>query len=143
MKKYRFPLATVLRVRKIEEERAKAELLRANRETQEATLVLDNRTRHLRALPSAAEQDAAPELHDLHHRGMIAAASASFAASAVIARQAAAAARRSEWADAQMRVAALERLDERMQTHHQLEASRAEQNVVDDLVAARARRTIG
>ncbi|MFZ4583724.1 MAG: hypothetical protein ACOYNI_00665 [Acidimicrobiia bacterium] len=143
MKKYRFPLATVLRVRRIEEERAKAELLRANRETHDAEVVVETRTQHLRALPTPADADSPGALRGQHDQGMIAAASASFAASALVAKRAAAAARRSEWADAQMRVNALERLDDRMREGHAVEVVRAEQNVIDDLVAARARRTIG
>ncbi len=49
------------------------------------------------------------------------------------------AARRAEWADAAMRVAALERLDERRRNAHRREALRDEIVTADDLVTSRRR----
>lgn len=141
MKKYKFRLGTVLRVRKIEEDRAKAELLVANREVAEAEAVADERRRHLRSVPDLGS-GSSEEFLASRDRVLVAAASASFAADAVAARRAAAAAKRARWAEAQMRVNALDRLDDRMRAAHGIDAARAEQNVIDDLVAARARREV-
>ena len=46
-------------------------------------------------------------------------------------------ARRAEWTAARQRVAALERLEARRRDEHAIEARRAEDRLVDDLVVAR------
>ena len=45
--------------------------------------------------------------------------------------------RRADWAAARQRVAALERLEARRRDEHTIEARRAEDRLVDDLVVAR------
>ena len=54
MKKYKFRLDTVMRVRRTEEDLAKAELARANARVAEAVAVVDARLTHYASLPIAA-----------------------------------------------------------------------------------------
>jgi hypothetical protein len=45
--------------------------------------------------------------------------------------------RRAEWSDASMRVAALERLEDRQREEHRIEMQRDENRVTDDLIVSR------
>lgn len=136
MKKYRFPLETVLRVRRIEEDRVKAELLAANRAVTSAHQSVDRRAAHLDAVPPAPGGTAATFMRGRAHQ-MQAAASLGHARGVLVARQQVAAERRDEWSGARSRVASLERLDDRMRDEHAIEANREDQRLVDDLVSAR------
>ena len=136
MKKYQFRLDAVLRVRRIEEERARADLLGANRALAAAEAELDRRLDHYRTvtLPGGA----------LTHDAYLAARShQDHAAAAVVAagtaRLAAAAERErlhAVWAATAARVKALERLDDRRRGEHAAEVLREEIIVLDEVAAA-------
>ena len=140
MKRYRFRLDTVLRVRQVEEERARGQLALANREMAEADALLEARIDHYGdvprtevALPVSAYL-ATRDRQEWAARAVVAAGTARLVAEAQVA------VRRDEWSAAASRVAALERLDERRRDEHRLEAQRQEGLEVDDIVVARAGR---
>ena len=136
MKKYRFPLETVLRVRRIEEDRVKAELLLANRAVTSAQYSVERRTTHLAAVPPAPSGSSLEFMRG-RSRQMQAAASLGHARGVLSQREELAAERRTEWTGARSRVTSLERLDDRLRSEHAIEAGREEQRLVDDLVSAR------
>jgi flagellar export protein FliJ len=136
MKKYRFRLDTVLRVRRIEEERALADLLDANRALVEAEAELDRRLEHYRHV----ELPTGPLAHQ---RYVAARNQQDLAAGAVVAAGTARLAAEHErnrlhgiWADAAAKVKALERLDERRREEHAAEVLRQETIVLDEVAAA-------
>ncbi len=137
MKRFRFRLEQVLRVRRIQEDRARAALLTANRDAHEAAMrveasIAEYRTRSFpdgvqpyvefeRALFLLDTAASAVELSRRAHRDALVVVDV----------------RRTEWMDARRRVHALERLEERRRAEHELENRRAEDRLVDDLVVAR------
>lgn len=136
MKKYRFRLEAVLRVRRIEEERARGDLLAANRALAEAEAELDRRLEHYRtvSLPAGAlphdEYVAARSHQDQAAAGVVAAGTARLAAEAERDRL------RDVWAAAAARVKALERLDEHRRDEHAADVQREEVLVLDEVAAA-------
>jgi flagellar FliJ protein len=136
MKKYRFNLDAVLRVRRIEEERAAADLAAGNRAVAEAEVELERRLDHYRdiPLPSAAVDHnrylAARQQLALAADGVVIAGTARLAAEAEVDRL------RSLWAAAAARVKALERLDERRREEHAADVRREEVLVLDEVAAA-------
>lgn len=136
MKKYRFPLDTVLRVRRIEEDREKARLLAANRAVDSAVASVTRRRDHLDSLSAPAGGSWAGFHAEQSHRLGLAAA-VGHAAGVLEARRTVATERRQDWGAARQRVASLERLDERLRDEHAIEAGRDAQRLVDDLVSAR------
>jgi flagellar export protein FliJ len=137
VRRYRFRLAPVLRVRRAEEERARAELQLANREVFEAAATLEAREAHFRALPASTPHVSPEEL--ARERDV-----ASMAAAAVIAARhhlhdahVRAAQRAEAWHAASMRVKALDRLDERQRDEHAVEMARDEARTVDEMVMGR------
>lgn len=137
MKRYRFRLDTVLRVRQVEEERARGELALAHRRLAEADAVLEERIEHYGAVPQPTAPLPAVSFLAARDRQEWAARSVVTAGTARIAADTTVAERRSEWAAAATRVSALERLDERRRAEHRIEAQRQEGLEVDDMVVAR------
>jgi flagellar export protein FliJ len=137
VKRFRFRLEQVLHVRRVQEDRARAELLGANRDAHLAAARVEQRladyaTRRMPAGPqSYADFDRAAFLLDAGAAAVDVARAARRAAEEVVA------VRRSEYTDAHRRVEALERLEQRRRAEHALEAQRAEDRLVDDLVVAR------
>jgi flagellar FliJ protein len=137
MKKFRFRLEQVLRIRRLQEDQAKAELLGANRLAHEAATRVEERLQEYRgrAFPDG------PQPYETFERALFMLDAAASAVDVARARHVAAcdivAERRDEWAAARMRVGALERLEERRREEHALEARRDEDRLVDDLVVAR------
>lgn len=137
MKKYRFRLEAVLRVRRVEEERAMGELLVATRALAEADAELERRLDHYRevAQPSGALAHAeylkVRSLQDAAAAGVVAAGAARLMAEAEAARK------RELWAAAAMKVRALERLDERRRDEHAVEVLHEEIVVLDEVAASR------
>jgi flagellar biosynthesis chaperone FliJ len=136
VKKYRFRLEAVLRVRRIEEERAMGELLLANRAMAEAEAELDRRLDHYRTVTGAqgmVSQEAylvARSRQDAAAAGVVAAGAARLAAEAEAERK------RAIWAGCATRVRALERLDERRRDEHAGEVLREEIIVLDEVASA-------
>ena len=137
MKKYRFRLEGVLRVRRIEEERAMGELLVANRALAEADAELERRLDHYRlvAQPSGTlahgEYLKVRSLQDAAAAGVVSAGAARLMAEAEADRK------REFWAAAAMKVRALERLDERRRDEHAAEVLHEEIVVLDEVAASR------
>jgi flagellar FliJ protein len=137
MKKYRFRLDAVLRVRRIEEGRAAADLAAANRAVHEAEAELDRRLEHYSALESAGDAISSTSfLADRAHRSH-AADGVVLAGAAKIAAELEAEKMRDIWSAAAMRVRALERLDERRREEHDLDVRRDEVVTLDEAFAAR------
>jgi len=133
--RYRFPLETVLRVRRAEERAARARLLLANATLVSAIASRDLADARYRAtgsrvvdLVSLLEERCAAELAAvaLEHAKKMVSRAASEAALAHVA-----------WTSAAKRVATLERLDERRRGEHLVDEARREVAMVDDIVAAR------
>lgn len=140
MKRYRFPLATVLRVRKVEEDQAVGALAAAERRRRAAEEAARAREEALQAARPAdgvvtLEQFlAARERQERSATALVAAhAELAQARDATVASRAAVAA-------AVAARNALEELDERGRAEHALEAQREETVEVDDLVTGRHRR---
>jgi flagellar protein FliJ len=137
VKRYSFPLSKVLRVRRLEEDRA-AGRLGAARAT--AATAEEQVTRRQTALAGMAPPAGVGTARNFlaWHQGVALTGEALTAAG--VARQVAEVevdARRGEWSLAAMRVSALENLDERRLQTHTKEAHRAEAVEVDDMVSAR------
>lgn len=137
MKQYRFRLATVLRVRHVQEEQARYALLEANRAVLQAAEELELRRDVLSektALPAATEH--ATFIAQREQADRLAAAVRTAAGREIealdIQRD-----KRDEWGQRAQRVASLERLDERAREEHRIEANRDEMKLVDDLVTSR------
>jgi flagellar biosynthesis chaperone FliJ len=136
MKKYQFRLDAVLRVRRIEEERARADLLGANRALAEAEAELDRRLEHYRTvtLPGGAlahdDYLAARSRQDHAAASVVAAGTARLAAEAERQRL------HDIWAGTAARVKALERLDDRRREEHAAEVLREEVIVLDEVATA-------
>ena len=137
MKRYKFRLEAVLRVRRIEEEQAAAELAAANRALHLAEAELDRRLAHYQEIDG--ERGALPHDRFIAQRsqrehaanGVVAAGAARISAEAEVERT------RELWAAAAMRVRALERLDERRREEHDTEVLRDEIITLDEVFAAR------
>ncbi len=137
MKRFRFRLDQVLHVRRVQEDRARAELLTANRDAHLAAARVDERLADYadRTLPLGPQTFAAFEravfLLDAGAASVDTARASHRDAVAVVE------ARRTDWTDARRKVAALERLEDRRRAEHAVEVQRAEDQLVDDLVVAR------
>ena len=142
MKRFRFRLDQVLHVRRVQEDRARYELLSANRDAHLAAARVDERLADYadRRMPSGprsyAEFERALFLLDSGAAAVGVARATHRESLAVVD------ARRSDWTDARRRVAALERLEERRRAEHAFEVQRAEDQLVDDLVVARHARGV-
>jgi len=141
MKRYRFRLDSVLRVRRIQEERARAELLGANQAVAAAQVHLAQRIAHLEELPKPAKVASTPAFLANQARLASIASSISMARAAREVAEHAAEEKRLAWHVTAQRVEGLERLDERDRAQHALETQRAADQEVDDLVVSRFRTT--
>jgi flagellar FliJ protein len=141
MKRYSFPLAQVLQVRRLEEDRAAGQLASAQVQAAAAEEQVTRRRAALAGMAAPAGVGTA-ETFLAWHQGVALAGDALTVAG--VARQVARAevdARRAEWSAAAMRVSALERLDQRRFEAHRKEARRTEAVQVDDMVTARRGRS--
>jgi flagellar export protein FliJ len=140
VKRYRFPLASVLRVRKIEEDQAISAFAEAERQRVAAEALAARR--------EAAHRETRPaEGVSTTDEFLAARARQERSAAAVLASQAELAqarmatnARRAALNAAAAAVSALEHLDEKGRAEHVLETQREETIEVDDLVTGRHRR---
>jgi flagellar FliJ protein len=140
MKRYRFGLASVLRVRHVEEDRAVLALAEAERARQVAerrAAALESQHRAVPPPDGAVEATQFLATREQQERSAVAVrgarAEVAEASTAVVARRAALAAAASARA-------ALEHLDERRRAEHALELQREEAAEVDDLVTSRHQR---
>ena len=137
MKKYKFRLDTVLRVRRTEEDLAKAELARANARVAEAVALVDARLTHYAALPVAVGGGSTATFMSSRFRQDAAARAVVAAKAARVAALQDAEAYRAAWSHKAQQVSVLERLDDRRRTEHALEAARQADLEVDDIVVTR------
>ena len=137
MKRFRFRLEQVLRVRRIQEDIARGALMAAHHGAREAADRVNARI----ADYAAASRPSGAQSYDAFNRMQFrldnAAGAITIARSEYHHTLELVEARRSEWAAARQRVAALERLEARRRDEHAIEARRAEDRMVDDLVVAR------
>ena len=141
MKKFRFRLEQVLRVRRVQEDQARGELMLANRGAQLAAQRVEARVAeyNTRALPSGQSsfQDFERTLFLLDTAaGAIQVAKHEHREALVVVDE-----RRAAWSKARQKVAALERLQQRRRDEHAIELRREEDRLVDDLVVARFARS--
>jgi flagellar FliJ protein len=138
MKKYTFSLAKVLRVRRIQEEQAAAQLAAARAA---ATAAAAKEAGAAHALASrCARGGLQPAVSFLAwaETAMLAGEALSDARSDVQAADEEMEDRRQEWSSAAARVSALEHLDERGREVHALERRRDETKTTDDIVTGRS-----
>ena len=137
VKRFRFRLDQVLHVRRVQEDRARFDLLTANRDAQLAAARVEDRLAEYaeRRLPEGPQTFAEFERAVF----MLESGAGAVTAARVTHREALAVvdARRADWTAARRRVAALERLEARRRAEHAVEVQRAEDQLVDDLVVAR------
>jgi flagellar export protein FliJ len=137
MKRYQFRLAHVERVRRIQEEQARAELLAARQRLMQAGADLNRSVdryeerRSSSSLSSSSQFRSHRDRDDLLTMAVVAARSAEANALILVDQ------RLASWTEAARAVSALERLDERQRERHQIEADREEQAELDDLVPPR------
>lgn len=144
MRRFRFRLDHVLRVRRLQEDQARAALLAANRAAHDAGARVEARLAEYatRRFPDGVQS------YESFERALFLLDSAASAVEVARAGHREAlgvvAERRDDWAGRRRRVAALERLEARRRSEHEIEMRRAEDRLVDDLVVARhARPTRG
>ena len=137
MKKYSFSLSKVLRVRRIEEERAAA-MLAAAQLVANAAAVREAETRQALASRCARHglQSAASFLY-WTETTMLAGEAMSSARSDARRADEDVAARRTDWSSAASRVSALEHLDERGREAHTVERRKEETKIADDIINTR------
>jgi flagellar export protein FliJ len=140
MKRYRFTLGSVLRVRKVEEDQAIMQLAEAERARAVAAEASARRESAHRA--ALRQQHETTTTAFLAHRERLERTANAVRSShdAVHAAEAATVARRAAVAAASAAVNALENLDERRRAEHALELQREEAAEIDDLVTGRHRR---
>jgi flagellar export protein FliJ len=140
LKKFQFRLQSVLRVRRIQEDLARARLLTANAAAHEAERAVDARLARYYDLERPAGLQVEPLFTRAWSHLDLAADAVDVAREQRIEALATVAERRAEWSEASMRVAALERLEDRQRAEHAVEVQRDEDRLVDDLVVSRHRR---
>ncbi len=137
MKRYRFRLEQVLRVRRQEQDAARGAVLAATVRTQAEAQALAEREQAYAAGTGAQQiRCAADFVHVQQHRAALGRAvldQRSRLQEAELRLEQA----RAGWTATAMRVSALERLDERQRAEHTARAVREEAMVLDDLVVSR------
>jgi flagellar FliJ protein len=137
MRRYRFRLEQVLRVRRQEQDAARAAVLAAGARTRAEGEALAERDQAYAAGTTAhGSRSAADFVHVQEHRAALGRAVLEqrrrLQEAEVLLAQA-----RTGWTAAAARVGALERLDERQRAEHAARALKEEEMVVDDLVVSR------
>ena len=137
MKRYRFRLEAVLRVRRNEQDLARGAVLAARAGAASAAAALDERDRaYAAALTAPGSRSAADFLYEQAHRSALANAVLDQRRRLAQAEQVVTTAS-AAWTAAAARVGALERLDERSRAEHTARTSREDELTVDDLVVSR------
>lgn len=137
MKRYQFRFEHVARVRKIQEDQARAELLAARHRLLVAEAELAARSDDYRARLSTETPGSAAVFRSQRHQDDLLATAVTAARCAEANARLAVSQRIDIWTEAARKVAAMERLDERDRERHAADAAREEQAELDDLVAPR------
>jgi flagellar FliJ protein len=137
LKRFRFRLEQVLRVRRLQEDMARAELMHAHREARAAADRVNSRIAEYANAPRPSGEQAYDafnrvQFHLDNAAGAITVARAGYQHALGVVDD-----RRADWAAARQRVAALERRETRRRDEHAVEARRDDDRLVDDLVVAR------
>lgn len=142
MKRYRFRLDPVLRVRRLQEDLAASSLRAANHAVSEAAELVTVRRTHYAQLPPVKPGHLSDHLAS-RRRLEQAAAAIDRAVNARGAAEACADEALASWQEATMRVSALEHLDDARRTEHAREVAREEEREVDQVVMGRVCRQRG
>jgi flagellar FliJ protein len=137
VKRYRFRLETVLRVRRVQEDVARGDLARANAAV--AAAAADVEAARERLAGMASEPVPANPVEWQARRALLLGRAAEITArqTDLQAADTERAGRQRALAEARTRVRALERLDERRRAEHAVEMGRDDSRTLDDLVTAR------
>jgi flagellar FliJ protein len=138
MKKYTFSLAKVLRVRRIQEEQAAAQLAAARTTAAAAHAREAGATHALAARCARGGLQSAASFLAWTDTTMLAGEALSDARAEVQVAEEEVEARRGDWSAAATRVSALEHLDERGREAHTFDVRREETKTVDDIVTTRS-----
>jgi flagellar FliJ protein len=137
VKRYKFRLVQVLKVRRIELDRAEAEVARARADVATAARRTADREATYRTLARQSSADTMAELTTVRQQQRLV---ADAIVAARVAEQVAGQEldlRLAEWTEADKKVRLLEQLDERHRARHQADMLAEEQQVLDDLVTSR------
>jgi flagellar biosynthesis chaperone FliJ len=137
VKRYKFRLEAVLRVRRVEEERQLMALAAAQRAAVAAERAALDCLHHYRSLPTPGPRVGVEGFVGARGRLGLAAGSLRDADAAHTRAVERTEEQRAEWTEAAQRVSSLERLDERGRAEHEVEARREEDKTVDDTVTGR------
>lgn len=137
MKRFAFRLESVLRVRRIQEDQARARLLAANREVHAAVAAVAERQHRYDTLDRPSGTHPLDDLERAWFSLDAAAGAVQFAFGAQIEAETRAAIAREEWTEARRSTQTIERLRERAHEEWLIEVRRDEHRAVDDLVVAR------
>jgi flagellar FliJ protein len=137
MSRRAFRLETVLRVRKAQEESARADLSRENRQVHDAATGRDRTEQRYRAVPRSSGPVSSSVFQREVATADLAAASLVEANVRLSLAEAKAAVALRQWRAAAQRVEALERLEQRRLEELRLEDNRRETAATDELVTAR------
>lgn len=138
MKRYRSRLATVLRVRHIHQDLARAELVRAGDAARAAASAAEAATDHYAAVRAELPvDDRVPSALALRQRVELAGRSAAAATAAAVHAGAARDTARTLYVEASARVTVIDNLEQRRRAEHAVAAQREEIAAIDDLVTAR------
>ena len=137
MKRYEFRLEAVLRVRRIQEARARADLAMANLAVTAANQALAAKVDAYAQLPRPVGVMEQPAFFGTQDRLERSAATVIDLGERRDAAKRHAAEQHAVWSETAQRVSALERLDERQREEYDLETQRAVDREVDDLVVSR------
>lgn len=139
MKRYTFRMEKVLRVRRLQEDAARAGVVGARASEQQAEAALSVSHDHYRSLSPAAGATPAASFLGLRDQASYRATAVRVAEGRRDDAAAATAQAITVWQGSHRRVEALERLDERRRDDYAIEVRRAEDATVDEIVVARVR----
>jgi flagellar FliJ protein len=139
-KRFRFPLETVLRVRRVQEEQARGRLMTANRNVTLAVQRVDDCTRRYSALERPGGRQSVAAVESLLFT--LDAGAGSLVWAHEVRANAVACAREelAAWSAAEQRVRTLERLRERARDEHAIAMRREDDRAADELATTRALR---
>jgi flagellar export protein FliJ len=137
VKRYQFRFDHVTRVRQIQEDQARAELLAARHRLIQAGADLASRAEQYDQRRSQSSMSTASQFRSHRDRDQLLSMAVVAARAAETNAQLILAQRLEAWTEAARKVQAMERLDERERERHAAEAAREEQAELDDLVAPR------
>ena len=141
MKRYEFRMEKILRVRRMQEDAARAAVAQARLVEKSAVEKLEASRRHCEALQTVEPATSINEFLALRDRGDFRAQAVGLAAERRRSAADETVGAVNGWHVTHRRVDALERLDERRREDYAIEAQRDEDALVDEIVTSRVRRS--